>query len=129
MKHRPSAAALCCVALGGALGAVLRHVAGEAFEGHLLIVTIAINAVGSALLTMIGLRPAIRDSALWGPFLGPGLLGGFTTFSAASEHTRGLLADERLLAAAGYLLLTMGLAVTAVVLVQAIALRRARSAR
>lgn len=79
---------LLLVALGGALGAVLRFLVGEqALRLGIAapISTLAINVAGSFLLGW--LAAGGRVSLL----LGVGVLGGFTTFSAFSVQTLGLL--------------------------------------
>jgi fluoride exporter len=70
------------IALGGALGTVLRLVSG----GVLLAVAppgplrlLAVNVLGALALGWISVRPPVR--AAWMPALSTGLLGGFTTFS------------------------------------------------
>lgn len=99
---------LILVALGGALGAVCRYLAGNAIS----------KAVGSALpwgtfwiniggcfamgllMTVIverGLLPAA-----WRLFLCVGLLGGFTTFSSFGYEALMLLTEGNIFAAAGY---------------------------
>jgi CrcB protein len=96
------------VALGGALGSVLRWAltgavqrwTGSAFPWG----TFAVNAAGSL---AIGLVAAVAlERALVSPaarlFSIVGVLGGFTTFSAFSYETLALLRDGQWLAAAGY---------------------------
>jgi CrcB protein len=71
------------VAVGGVLGSLARWALTEAFPG--LGTTLGINVVGSfALGLLVGLRPHGRLSR---PFLGTGVLGGFTTFSALAVQT------------------------------------------
>lgn len=106
-RPRPTTAVLVVVALGGASGAVLRHVldvltAPSLPAGGFPWTTFAINVVGSFLLGALPVLPRVRRSRLLAPFLGPGVLGGFTTLSAVSEQTRSLLADERVVTAATY---------------------------
>jgi CrcB protein len=109
------------VALGGALGSVLRWVVSglvqRAVASGFPWGTVAVNAAGSLL---IGLVAAVAlERALVSPatrlFLIPGLLGGFTTFSAYSYETLALLRDGQWGAAAGYALgsVAIGLAAAA----------------
>lgn len=111
------------VAAGGALGAVLRYAAlqaqpdGSGFPWT----TFAVNVLGSALLAGLLLLPAARRSPVWAAGLGPGVLGGFTTFSATSEQARALLADGRAALAGAYVLGTLAAGLLAVVLVGAAA--------
>lgn len=99
---------LALVALGGALGAVCRYLAGNAISkavgsalpwGTFLINIGGCFAMGLLMTVIVerGLLPAA-----WRLFLCVGLLGGFTTFSSFGYETLMLLDEGRLLAAAGY---------------------------
>lgn len=105
----PAPRLLLVVAVGGAAGSLLRHAAGELVgDGSgFPWTTFAVNVVGSALLAGLLCLPLARHSATWAAGLGPGVLGGFTTFSATSEQGRALLADGRTSLAALYLLGTV----------------------
>jgi len=71
------------VAVGGMLGSVARYGLVAAFPD--LLTTLIINVVGSFLL---GVLVARRPDGGWArPFLGTGVLGGFTTFSAFAVQT------------------------------------------
>jgi fluoride exporter len=107
------------VALGGALGAVLRWWLGElvpATDGFPW-VTFAINVSGAAALAALPLLPAVRRSPGLAAALGPGLLGGYTTLSAYSEQARALLDAGRTATALTYLLGTLVACLIAVALV------------
>lgn len=108
------------IALGSAVGGVLRHaltegiarLAGGAFPAG----TLAVNVAGSlaigacvALSASVtgGWTPLARHTAM------TGLLGGFTTFSAFSAQTVGLLQQGHVLAAAAYVTASVGLGVLA----------------
>ncbi|WP_307868680.1 fluoride efflux transporter FluC [Umezawaea beigongshangensis] len=69
---------LAAVALGGGIGGVARY---ALTSGTPLLSTFAVNVLGCAL---IGVLVVLADDAhpLVRPFLGVGVLGGFTTFSA-----------------------------------------------
>jgi fluoride exporter len=68
-----------CVALGAAVGAPLRYLAGHLLDGRLHRGTIAVNLVGSFLLGWFsGLGLAGDTLAL----LGTGFCGGLTTYSS-----------------------------------------------
>ena len=99
---------LFIVALGGALGAVCRYLAGNAISkavgsalpwGTFLINLGGCFAMG-LLMTVIVERELLP--AAWRLFLCVGLLGGFTTFSSFGYETLMLLAEGNILAAAGY---------------------------
>ncbi|HWJ09262.1 MAG TPA: CrcB family protein [Nocardioides sp.] len=111
------------VAAGGASGALARYAATQAQPdgGGFPWTTFAINVVGSALLAGLLLLPLARRSTLWAAALGPGVLGGFTTFSATSEQARVLLADGRAALAGAYVLGTLAAGLVAVVLVGSLA--------
>lgn len=91
---------LSLVALGGALGSVLRFLASGAahrlLPGLLFPVgTLAVNVVGSLLIGFIG--GLAESRSFLGPdlrvFLFTGCLGGFTTFSAFAFESLGLALD------------------------------------
>ena len=107
---------LLAVAAGGAAGAVLRFLLGEAApDGNgFPWTTFAVNVVGCALLAGLGLLPLARTSEVWAAGTGPGLLGGFTTFSATSEQGRALLAAGDTALAGGYLVGTLAVCLLAV---------------
>ena len=118
-----SSRALLAVAVGGAAGAVLRFLLGEAAPDGAGFpwTTFAINVGGCALLAGLELLPLARRSEVWAAGIGPGLLGGFTTFSATSEQGRSLLAAGDTLLAGGYLLGTLAACLLAVGLVGRVA--------
>lgn len=115
----PSPRLLIAVAAGGAAGAVLRFLLGEVTPDGAGFpwTTFAINVAGCALLAGLELLPLARRSETWAAGIGPGLLGGFTTFSATSEQGRSLLAAGDTLLAGGYLLGTLAACLVAVSLV------------
>ena len=85
------------MALGGALGAVLRWVLGDAVPdaSGFPWTTFVINVSGSVVLAGLPLFEVVRHNQPLAAGLGPGLLGGYTTLSAYSEQTRALLDDGR----------------------------------
>lgn len=110
---------LLAVAAGGAAGAVLRYLLGEVAPDGAGFpwTTFGINVVGSALLAGLELLPIARRSQAWAAAAGPGVLGGFTTFSATSEQGRALLAAGDTVLAGSYLLGTLAACLIAVVVV------------
>lgn len=97
------------IALGGALGSVLRFglvaAAARAFGPGFPWGTMAVNLLGSFLMGVAALLVLARpETGLHraAPFLMPGLLGGFTTFSAFSLEAVQLVERGRALAAAAY---------------------------
>lgn len=111
---------LAVVAVGGALGSLGRYAVAELVphgRGEFPWSTLLVNVVGSFLLgvlTVLALSAWSRRP-LAQPFLGVGVLGGFTTFSAYSLELRDLLADGRPLLALAYAVATLaaGLAAAA----------------
>jgi len=99
------------VSLGGAAGACARYLLAELFPETgtgFPWATFTINVVGSLALTLLLTLGVVRRHGWLLPLLGPGLLGGFTTFSAYSEQARALLASGSVLLAGSYLLGTLG---------------------
>lgn len=95
------------VALGSAVGGLLRHAATEGITrfagGTFPVGTVVVNVTGSLAIGVCvalsasvpgGWSPLARHTAM------TGLLGGFTTFSAFSAQTVGLLQQGNWLAAA-----------------------------
>ncbi|MGI8901436.1 MAG: fluoride efflux transporter FluC [Nocardioides sp.] len=77
------------VALGAAVGAPLRYLAGRWWDGRLPLGTIAVNVVGSFLL---GWLTALSLDGSTMALLGSGFCGGLTTYSAfaVQSHERGV---------------------------------------
>ncbi|WP_267133065.1 fluoride efflux transporter FluC [Streptomyces alkaliphilus] len=72
-------------------------------EGAFPSALLAVNILGSALIGV--LVPAVTDRAahpLLRPFLGTGLLGGFTTFSVHAVDIERLIAEGRAMVGLGY---------------------------
>lgn len=116
----PPASHVLAVALGGAVGALLRWALVLAFPhagGGVPWVVVAVNVLGSGLLALLPALAVVRRRDWVPPLLGTGVLGGFTTMSAASVDTVVLADAGRTAAAAAYLLLTLGGALLAVLLV------------
>lgn len=116
---RATAKLLTAVAAGGALGSAGRY--GLALlwptpPGGLPWATLVTNLAGCALLGMLmgALAARIAPHRLLRPFLGTGLLGGFTTFSTYAVETRDLLAAGQTWLALGYVMGTVAGALVAV---------------
>ena len=113
----PAARLLAAVALGGALGAVVRWAISQGFPAATDAfpwATFAINVSGAFLLALLPAFAAVRRSRTLTVGLGPGLLGGFTTLSAYSEQTRALLGHGALLTAGLYVLGTLAACLIAI---------------
>jgi CrcB protein len=104
---------LLVVAVGGGIGSLARYgidVALPYGRTDLPVATLLINVVGCLLL---GLLVAGWPHARWmRPFLGTGVLGGFTTFSAFALETDRLL-DRAPAVAVAYVALSMVLGLAA----------------
>lgn len=108
------------VSIGGAVGAVARWSLVEAFPvvgTGFPWATFWVNVVGSALLAGLPLLPLARRYAWVGLFLGTGLLGGFTTMSAASVDAVVLARADAPGVAFLYVLGTLAAALVAVLVV------------
>jgi fluoride exporter len=100
------------IALGGALGSVLRYVMVSAIGAPFG--TAVVNVVGSFAIGVLFVALGSREG--WQFFLMTGVLGGFTTFSAFSLDTLRLIEAGQLLSAAAYVLGSVGLSLAAVAL-------------
>jgi CrcB protein len=80
-----------CVLGGGAVGSLLRYVAGVAimsrWSGRFPIATFLINVTGSFAIGLLASLLADSTNPNWRPLLITGLLGGFTTFSSFEWET------------------------------------------
>ncbi|WP_433800573.1 fluoride efflux transporter CrcB [Actinomycetospora sp. CA-084318] len=108
---RRQGAAVAAVALGGAIGALARWGLGLAFptpHGAFPTTTLVINVVGCLLMGVLVVHVAEVRTAhpLVRPFLGVGVLGGFTTFSTFAVDAQQLLAAGHLGTTLGYLAAT-----------------------
>ncbi|MGZ4594950.1 MAG: fluoride efflux transporter FluC [Actinomycetes bacterium] len=89
--------AVFAASAGGAIGALARWALTDRFPvGDGFPATVFwINVLGCALLAALPALAAVRVRPWLGVFLGTGVLGGFTTMSAASEQTVMLLEHDR----------------------------------
>lgn len=112
----PGPRLLAAVAVGGALGALLRWYAGVLVpdDADFPWTTLAINSSGSFLLALLPAWSYVRDHPVLPVFLGTGALGGYTTLSAFTEQSRALLAAGSTTLAFAYLAGTLLSCVVAV---------------
>lgn len=111
--------ALVAASAGGVVGSLARWGLTEWFpvtDGFPTTV-FWVNVVGSVLLATLPAVAAVRRIPWLGVFLGTGVLGGFTTMSAASEQTVVLLEREQTGTAIAYAAGTLVAALAAVWLV------------
>ncbi len=110
---------LAQVALGGAIGACLRHLAGiaalRAFGAGFPWGTVIVNVAGSAMMGALVVLLAERGGGRLAPFLMTGVLGGFTTFSAFSLDTLTLWQRGEAAMAAAYVLGSVALSLAGLV--------------
>ncbi len=118
--EHPVLVGVLATSIGGAAGALARWSLTTAVPvepGHFPWTTWAINVGGSALLAGLPLLAVVRSRRWLALLLGTGLLGGFTTMSAASTETFALIDGGDPVLAAAYLLGTVGAALLAVLVV------------
>lgn len=98
---------LALVALGGALGAVLRWSLGTVTPdgSGFPWTTFSINVLGCLALGLLPLADG-RDHRVT-LILGPGVLGGFTTVSTYADQARALVADGAVGLAGAYVVCTL----------------------
>ena len=112
------ARALAVVAAGGAIGAMARYAIDLAAE-HLGVAlpwaTLAINVVGCALMGVLVSYVLAHPARhlLWRAFLGVGVLGGFTTYSAFAGDAVRLAETGTLATSAAYVMATLALGLLA----------------
>ncbi|QKW24087.1 CrcB family protein [Kitasatospora sp. NA04385] len=115
----PARWTLAVIAAGGALGACARYAAGLAWPvgpAAFPWTTLVVNAVGCAVIgvLLVTITEAWTAHPLVRPFLGTGVLGGFTTFSTYAVDVQRLLDGGHAATALGYLAATLGAAMLAV---------------
>lgn len=110
---------LAAISAGGALGSVARWGLTELWPpevGSISWATVAANLSGGFLLgaVMVLVLDVWPHTRLLRPFLGVGVLGGYTTFSTFALDTGGLLVAGEPLEVAGYLAVTLVVGLLAV---------------
>ncbi|WP_405458593.1 FluC/FEX family fluoride channel [Streptomyces sp. NBC_00101] len=107
------AAVVAVVAAGGALGATARYAATLAWPtgaGAFPWTVLAVNVAGCALigvLMVLTVELSVVTRPLLRPFLGVGVLGGFTTFSTYAADVSKLLQRQEAATALAYAALTV----------------------
>jgi CrcB protein len=108
---RGEATVLAAIAAGGATGAAARYLIGEQWPtpaGTFPVATLTINVLGCALIgvLMVLIIEVWSTQRLLRPFLGTGVLGGFTTFSTYAVDIQRLVTGAHTGTALLYLALT-----------------------
>jgi fluoride exporter len=110
---------ILAVALGGALGAVLRYLLNAQimalWGGAFPIGILAVNVLGCFAMGALMGGVAAQASAEMRAFLTTGILGGFTTFSAFAHDTTILMESGRGIEAALYVAASVGLSIGAAI--------------
>jgi CrcB protein len=110
-RGRNDATVLAAISVGGAAGAAARYMVGATWPtpaGSFPVSTLAINVLGCALIgvLMVLITEVWSRQRLLRPFLGTGVLGGFTTFSTYTVDIQRLVAGAHTGTALLYLALT-----------------------
>jgi fluoride exporter len=110
-RGREDLPVLAVIAAGGAAGAAARYLIGATWPttaGGLPVSTLTVNVAGCALIgvLMVLITDVWRRQRLLRPFLGTGVLGGFTTFSTYTIDIQRLVAAAHPGPALLYLVLT-----------------------
>jgi CrcB protein len=118
--------AILQVALGGAIGAVLRYLTGIGLIrlfGHtpMPLGVLTVNILGSFIMGLFVVAAAQRGLTHLSPLVATGILGGFTTFSAFSLEAVTLYERGALGLAAAYVLANVTLSIAALFAGMAIA--------
>lgn len=107
---------LLLVGLGGGIGSMLRYTASLVINSkYFPWPTLAVNIVGSFIIGIV-FAMSIKDETFlnnWKLFLGTGICGGFTTFSAFSLENMGLLQSGKPGMAFTYIALSLVLGIAA----------------
>ncbi|APU12492.1 MULTISPECIES: fluoride efflux transporter CrcB [Actinoalloteichus] len=131
MRDLGGPSVFAAVAAGGALGTLARYGVGllaEPVGGGLPVGTLGVNVLGCLLIGVLTAVLAAEDRhRLWRPFLGTGVLGGFTTFSAYAVDVQGLIVAGHTGTALLSLVGTLVAAVAATVAGRAVGLRMVRA--
>ena len=116
---------VAAVSAGGVVGATLRYGFGSLWHSEFPWATMTINTVGCAAMgvLMVLIAQVWPTQKLIRPFLGTGVLGGFTTFSTYTSDGVTMLDNGRVMSGMLYLISTPLLALAAVFTAAAITTR------
>jgi fluoride exporter len=99
---------LIAIGTGSFIGGIFRYLLSQFIQGKFLSAfpfgTLGVNIIGCLFIGLVfGLSDRGNMTQEWRLFLATGLLGGFTTFSAFSNETVGMLRDGQLGYATAYI--------------------------
>jgi CrcB protein len=100
---------ILAIGTGSFIGGVLRYLLSQFIQAKFLSAfpfgTLGVNVIGCFFIGLVfGLTDKGNLTQEWRLFLATGLIGGFTTFSAFSNETVGLLRDGQLWYASTYIM-------------------------
>ena len=103
---------ILAIGAGSFIGGVFRYLLSQFVQTKFLVIfplgTLSVNIIGCFLIGIVyGFSDRGNLTQEWRLFLATGLLGGFTTFSAFSNETVGMLRDGQLLYASAYVALSV----------------------
>ncbi len=109
---------LLIIGTGSFIGGVIRYLLSLSIQTRFLSTfpygTLGVNIIGCFAIGMVfALSERTSMSSEWRLFLATGICGGFTTFSAFSHETFGLLRDGQVWNASAYVLVSVVLGVAA----------------
>ena len=99
---------ILAIGIGSCIGGICRYLLSQFIQNKFLSSfpygTLGVNIIGCFLIGIVfGLSERGNISVEWRLFLATGVLGGFTTFSAFSNETVGMLRDGQLWHAFAYI--------------------------
>ncbi len=99
---------ILAIGLGSFIGGITRYLISLSIHQRILssfpFGTLTVNILGCLLIGIVfGLADRGNMSQEWRLFLATGILGGFTTFSAFSNETVGMLRDGQFIHASAYI--------------------------
>jgi CrcB protein len=109
---------ILAIGTGSFIGGVLRYLFSQSIQSRFLSAfpfgTLAVNIIGCFLIGIVfGISERGNMPQEWRLFLATGLLGGFTTFSAFSNETVGLLREGQFFYAGAYIISSVALTLVA----------------
>jgi fluoride exporter len=112
---------ILAIGAGSFIGGISRYLLSQFIQTKFLstfpFATLTVNIIGCFLIGLVfGLTERGNLTQEWRLFLATGLIGGFTTFSAFSNETVGMLRDGQLWYASGYIVLSVAVGLFATII-------------